>query len=109
MTEHPAADDLTDRQVADIARAGDAAAMALDELAARNPSAAAVREQEPELTLAVRLVQGAYTDAGVSEERADRAATVWLIQRLDPRACLDIADTGRWRQPGDAPGGLGQR
>lgn len=72
----PTAAELTDAQIAAIARAGDAAAMALDELAARNPSAAAAREQEPELPPAVRLVVGAYTDARASDQRADRAATV---------------------------------
>lgn len=98
---------LSDVAMVELEQLADQARLALDEDLARDPSVKAAREPHPELDEALAAFRAGYVRHGVSELRADRAVTVWLIQRLDVAACLAVADAGTWRQPGDSPGGLG--
>lgn len=88
----PAADELTDAQVSAIAAACDTAAGELAEIDARDASVRAVRETLAERQAATDRVREAFTRSGVTGARADRAMTVWLIERLDPRRCVAEAD-----------------
>lgn len=95
----PSPDDLTDADVAAIVRAQDEARVRLDEIHARDPSLRGIQDTLDEQRDAVEPVIAAFQAAGLDRQRASDAATAWVIERLDPVACVRAADETAWRRP----------